>query len=142
MMKKRRRARELALKILFQWDVSAYPMTAVQKLFWGSPLHKGYAEEIVEFANKIVTGIAEEKATIDNCISCVTLHWTIDRMSVVDRNILRAGVYELLFCEDIPPKTTINEYIEIAKKYGDTKSSSFVNGLLDKIHREKHAVSA
>ena len=140
-MKKRRRARELALKILFQWDVSAYSMATVQKLFWGSPLHKGYAEEIVDFTNKIVTGIAKEKGNIDHCISNVALHWTIDRMSVVDRNILRAGIYELLFCDDIPPKTTINEYIEIAKKYGDTKSSSFVNGVLDKIHKEKSAVS-
>ena len=136
-MKKRRKARELALKALFQMDITKDFSENSLEVFWNSDLFKFYPEEIKEFANKIIRGVIKHKKEIDKEIEKVAINWKIPRMAVVDRNILRAGVFELLYCDDIPPKATINEYIEIAKKYGNTKSSKFVNGILDKIYKNK-----
>ena len=84
----------------------------------------------------IIKGVIKNKDIIDKRIQKAVLNWEIPRMAIVDRNILRAGVYEILYCDDIPPKAAINEYIEIAKKYGDVKSPKFINGILDRIYKE------
>ncbi|MEK7364961.1 MAG: transcription antitermination factor NusB, partial [candidate division NC10 bacterium] len=73
---------------------------------------------------------------IDELITQYALHWDLERMAVVDRNILRAGIFELLWTTDVPPKVAINEAIEVAKKFGTQESSRFINGILDRIHKE------
>ena len=89
----------------------------------------------------MVRGAKANQARIDRTIAEYTEHWDIDRMAVVDRNILRLAVYELLWLADIPPKVAINEAIEIAKKFGTHESSRFINGILDRVHRELRPAS-
>jgi len=93
-------------------------------------------KNIKEFTDRIILGIQNQIDFIDDKISHYATNWQLKRMAVIDRNILRIGVFELLFASDIPPKVTINEAVELAKKYGDMESSKFVNGILDKIYRK------
>jgi N utilization substance protein B len=88
------------------------------------------------FADVLVRGVKSNQAKIDHAITQFAEHWDLDRMAVVDRNILRLAVYELLWTAEVPPKVAINEAIEIAKKFGTKESSRFINGLLDRIHKE------
>jgi len=88
------------------------------------------------FADALVRGSKQQQGKIDQLLAQYTEHWDLDRMAVVDRNILRMAVYELLWAPDVPPKAVINEAIEIAKKFGTKESSRFINGLLDRIHKE------
>ena len=92
-------------------------------------------DEIKEFSNFLVKGVAKNKDVIDSLISKYATNWQIQRMPTVDRNILRLATFELLFAEEIPPKVSINEAIEMAKRYGDKDSGKFVNGVLDKINK-------
>jgi len=85
------------------------------------------------FTRQLVDGVLEHRAEIDKEIENRSLNWKLHRMSAIDRNLLRLAVFELLYCDDIPPKVSINEAIEIAKIYGDKNSPAFVNGILDKI---------
>lgn len=132
---KRRRAREYALQILFQLDVTdSKSNNNLFKDFWENINED---DDVKEFTNEIVRGTRENIDTIDEIIRKATEHWTIDRMAVVDRNILRAATYELLYRADIPPLVAINEAIEISKKYSTEDSASFINGILDKIQKLK-----
>jgi len=88
-----------------------------------------------------VCGVKANQAPIDRTIAECTEHWDLDRMAVVDRNILRLGVWELRWSTDVPPKVAINEAIEIAKKFGTRESSRFINGILDRVHRELRPAS-
>ena len=81
-------------------------------------------------------GTREHQQKIDDLIRQFTEHWSLDRMAVVDRNILRQGIYELLWAPDVPPKVTINEALEVAKKFSTQESSRFINGILDRIRKE------
>ena len=83
----------------------------------------------------MISGVEAHLEAIDAKISQYATNWQLKRMAVIDRNILRLGTYELLYADDIPPKVTINEAVELAKKYGDLESGKFVNGILDKIHK-------
>jgi N utilization substance protein B len=94
-------------------------------------------DDVKDFANSLVKGTYENLARIDGLISKYAEHWEIKRMAVIDRNILRMGIFELLYMDDIPPKVSINEAIELAKKYGDIDSGKFVNGILDKVKKEE-----
>jgi len=134
-MGRRRKARELALQILFQMDSSQENLKETLKTFWF--LHR-HPREIKEFANRIVKGTQKNLKAIDEKIVCYTQHWEIERMPIVDRNILRLATYELLYCPDIPIKVSLNEAVELAKKFSTEKSGQFVNALLDKIAHEKH----
>lgn len=129
---KRRLAREYAIQMLFQFDLTNTLLSdkGIVEDFWKS--HNEEAD-IMEFANAIVRGTLEHLSKIDEVIKQAAEHWSIERMAAVDRNILRAATYELLYRNDIPPLVTINEAIEIAKKYGTEDSSAFINGILDKI---------
>lgn len=137
-MRKRTKAREFALQILYQIDITRTDAEACLEDFWKSRGDET-EPEVKEFAEKIVFGAIERKDDIDKVISEAAQNWEIGRMAVVDRNILRLTTYELLYREDIPPKVSINEAIEIAKKYGDRDSGKFVNGILDKINKTKRA---
>jgi len=103
------------------------------KDFW---VREEFSDQIKDFSGSLVRGICQNLSSIDNIISKYADNWDIKRMAVIDKNILRMGTYELLYREEIPYKVSINEAIELAKKYGDFDSGKFVNGILDKI-REK-----
>ena len=93
------------------------------------------------FANQLFAGTVERLATIDPLIASHADNWEPKRMAVIDRNILRLGVFELLHQEDVPPKVCINEAIELAKRFGDAESGKFINGILDTVHKS-HARAA
>jgi N utilization substance protein B len=127
----RRRAREYALQILFQIDLTE--SGAIHDLlddFW-----KGSKEgrDVQDFANDLVRGTIQHLNSLDEVIRKSAEHWQLGRMAVVDKSILRAAAYELLYRPDIPPSVTINEAIEIAKKFSTVESASFINGILDNI---------
>jgi transcription antitermination factor NusB len=141
-MRKRSVARECALKILYQRDVTVRSVEATVENFWQSDLVQADEDspveidaEIKEFTSRLVYGVSLESASIDAKISSYATNWQLKRMAIIDRNILRLGCFEFFYCPDIPPKVSINEAVELAKKYGDMESSKFVNGILDKIHK-------
>lgn len=129
-MTKRRRARELALQLLYQNDLAGEdPLETIEQL---PRLLTGRQDRAVEeFARSLLQDTLGRRAEIDEELAAVSEHWRLKRMSAVDRNILRLGAAELLFRTDIPPKVSINEAVELAKKYGDMDSARFVNGVLD-----------
>lgn len=134
---KRRRAREYALQILFQLEITGSKLSdEVLKEFWKG---KDEAKEVQEFTQSIVSGTLEHIVLLDKIIKNAAEHWSLERMAVVDKNILRAAAYELKYREDIPSSVTINEALEIAKKYSTEESASFLNGILDKIAKGKIA---
>ncbi len=132
-MRKRTKAREAALQILYQIEMTQDPHEKARQVYWeNNPADS----EIREFADQLVIGVIQHREPIDQWITKCADNWDITRMAAVDKNILRLASYELLYTEEIPPKVAINEAVELAKKYGDTDSSKFVNGVLDKIHKE------
>ncbi len=128
---KRRRSREYALQILFQLDLTGErDMDDVFREFWEG---NDEPEEVREFTYAIVKNTRENLEKIDSLIKDAAEHWSIERMAVIDRNILRAATYEIVFRSDIPPSVAINEALEIAKKYSTEDSAPFINGILDRI---------
>lgn len=130
-MHSRRRGRELALKLLYGFDLLPRDIDQTLQEFWTLTR---YPEEIRAFAEQLVRGTLKHKEKIDAFIGENAINWKIERMAVIDRNILRYAVYELIYEDPIPPKVTINEALDIAKKYSTPKSSAFINGILDHIH--------
>ena len=94
------------------------------------------------FAERLVAGVLEKKKDLDALIGKYATNWKISRMPIVDRNILRAGVYELLWMDDVPAKVTVNEAIELAKSFGDDDASKFVNGILDQVLSKELTLAA
>ncbi|MFH1997031.1 MAG: transcription antitermination factor NusB [Candidatus Omnitrophota bacterium] len=131
-MRKRTKAREHVLQILYSIDVGRGDCEERIEAFWRE---RDTVSTTREFTDQIVRGVIKEKAAIDAAISLSATNWQLNRMAAVDRNILRSATYELLFMDDIPPKVSINEAIETAKKFGDKDSGKFVNGVLDKINK-------
>lgn len=134
--------------MLYQMEASAVSAEDAIRLFWASfPPGSGEvvstdpADETIDpaeregadFANAIVRGYAADRARVDDMIRGVSQHWRLERMTRVDRNVLRLGVWELVACDDIPRRVTLNEAIELAKRFGTETSASFVNGVLDRI---------
>lgn len=129
-MGSRRRGREAALQMLFQMDVSEVsPEQAVQS-YWA---HLCATKEGEQFANVLIRGWAAQRDRIDEIIRDVSQHWRLERMAKVDRNILRLATYELMALDDVPRRVTLNEAVELAKRYGSEGSAGFVNGVLDRI---------
>jgi transcription antitermination protein NusB len=128
----RRESRELALQILYALD--ANPSVGIRETL------QTFREEqtdvlsrVREFAEGLVQGVEEHRAVIDAAIKARSKNWTLVRMPRVDLNVMRMATYELMFRQDIPKKVSINEAIEIARKFGDKESPAFVNGILDEI---------
>jgi N utilization substance protein B len=133
-MGKRRKARELALQFLYQLDLRSDPDPAsCAEEFWS---RHPVDPEARAFAESLVRGTKLHQGKIDELITQYAENWDLERMAVVDRNILRAGIFELLWTTDVPPKVAINEAIEVAKKFSTQESSRFINGILDRIHKE------
>ena len=129
-MRKRTQARELALQILYQLDLRGDEI--LDEIM--AALAPGQGDpEMSDFAREIIVGVRENKPTIDRQIEEVAKNWQLKRMAAIDRNILRLATWELLYREDIPPLVTINEAIDIAKKFSTKNSGPFVNGILDNI---------
>ena len=135
-MRKRTRARECALQVLYQMDITRENCDDVLNNYWS--VNKE-AKDIEEFCRMLTKGTAANMEKIDSLIAGYAENWEIKRMAVVDRNILRLSAFELLFLEDMPPKVSINEAIDLAKKFGDPESGRFVNGILDKINKSEEA---
>ena len=133
-MRKRTKARELALKFLYQIDITKEELAVAVDQFWQE---QSASTQIKEFAQQLIQGTLKHLSKIDNTVTTYAENWQLKRMAVIDRNILRLSTFELLFLEDIPPKVTINEAVELAKRYGDVESGKFVNGILDKINKEE-----
>lgn len=133
-MRKRTKARESALKILYAIDITGDEPKKCIDAFWKDDDEKD--TEVKRFANTLVLGACNKIKEIDEILSDCATNWQLARMAVIDRNILRFAAYELLFADEIPPKVTINEAIDIAKRYGDSESGKFVNGVLDKINKD------
>jgi N utilization substance protein B len=131
---KRRKAREYALQMLFQLDFTerAYDDKALEE-FWSG---KKEQSDIKEFAMDLVKGTRNNLDKIDAMIETFTDNWLLKRMAAVDRNILRFAAYEILFRKDIPSAVTINEALEIAKKYSSIEAAAFLNGVLDRLAKE------
>ncbi len=126
----RRKGREIALQVLYQMDAGDVSAGQALSLFFG---HLSGSSEGEEFANALVRGYEDEREKIDEIIRGVSHHWRLERMARVDRNILRLATYELLRMDDIPRRVTLNEAVELAKRFGSEGSAGFVNGVLDRI---------
>lgn len=129
-MGSRRRSREMAVQILYQADITESTISDAFQVFCE---HFGAAEDVRDFAFELVIGVEKHLEEIDGLISRFSEHWRLERMSIVDRSILRLAVYELLSRADIPAKVSINEAVDLGKKFGTQDSGAFINGVLDKI---------
>jgi transcription antitermination protein NusB len=131
-MGKRREGREAAVQLLFHWDLNARQPLDETGLtgFWQL---RTANQPTREFATRVANGVIAEQEAIDEKISRYTANYELKRISAVDRNILRVAIYEMLFCNDVPPIVAINEAIDIAKKFGTEESGKFVNGVLDRV---------
>jgi N utilization substance protein B len=128
---KRRQARELAAQFLYQNDMSGGPLDETLELFWQTQPDANDATR--KFAEELIRGCVEQHVVIDEKIKKYTEHWELARIAAVDRNILRLAIYEMLFRDDIPPVVSINEAVDIAKKFSTRESGAFVNGILDRL---------
>ena len=126
----RRRSREFALQLLFQLDLSPEPVEEAIEAFWAG---KRVRRPIVAFATGLVRGAFTWREWIDGILATSSHHWRVSRMAVVDRNILRLALYEMIVSKRTPPIVVINEAIEIAKKFGNEDSGPFINGILDAV---------
>lgn len=133
--RRRTRAREIALQLLFQFDLRGNGYA--EEL--GKTLNALCADEcegeadVAEFTRRIVEGTLGHRTEIDERLQGVTRNWDLRRMANVDRNVLRLAMYELMYCKDVPPKVAINEAIELGKKFSTANSGGFVNGILDRV---------
>ncbi|MFW6297632.1 MAG: transcription antitermination factor NusB [Desulfosalsimonas sp.] len=128
----RRKSREMALQVLFCMDVLDDCSEALTEELC---LLLEPSEKVRPFGLELVRGVIGHKAEIDAGLAEASSNWKLARMDYVDRNIIRIAAYEILFCEDIPPKVAINEAVDIGKKYGTEKSGAFINGILDSIRQ-------
>ncbi len=120
-MNNRRLAREAAVQSLFQEDFDATIAFA--------------KDAPSSFTKQLIDGVSQYRSDIDKMIEASTQHWAADRMAIVDRNVLRMAIFEMMFLRETPPAVVINEAIEIAKKYGNENSGGFVNGILDALRK-------
>lgn len=135
-MPNRHLARSIAMQSLFEWDFKGNPTAILPAIVDHNLVEFGPGLEESEFTKAIVDGVIEHLSEIDEMITTYAPSWPIGQITLVDRNILRIGVYELKFAKDIPPKVAINEAIELAKSFGGASSGKFVNGVLGSMYNE------
>ncbi|MEQ1631568.1 MAG: transcription antitermination factor NusB [Planctomycetota bacterium] len=137
-VRRRTKAREVALQLLFQFDLRGpnYAQDLGQDLATICNEASEGDEEVRTFALRLVEGTLKLRNEIDDRLKSVTRNWDLKRMASVDRNILRMTVFELAHCQDVPPKVAINEAIELGKKYSTANSGGFVNGILDRVRMD------
>ena len=130
-MRGRRKAREIALQVLYGLNFENIDVEKALDLFWSNFVAPKAAKEFAAF---LVQGTCEHKEELDKLIAGCSDNWSLGRMSKVDINILRLAVFEFLYCEDIPPKVTLNEAVDLGKTFGSENSGSFINGILDALN--------
>ena len=130
----RRKARECALQMLFQYDMARPSVEEMVQTYWGEMAEA--AEDVREFATALAVGTINNLNEIDERIRQRTEHWRISRMAVVDRNLLRLAVYEFLYQSQTPRTVAINEALEIARRFSTYEATQFINGILDAIKRD------
>lgn len=132
-MSKRSHARELVLKCLYALESLEGDAISIFEQTCGD---MNQADETFKYASRLFFKITDKMAAIDKCIASTAENWDLERLAIVDKDLIRIAVCELFFFPDIPAKVSINEAIELAKKYSTTDSASFVNGILDHIYKE------
>jgi N utilization substance protein B len=135
----RRKAREYALQMLFQWDITHDDIDQIALVFFQNQPEESQA--IIDFARQLVMGTVDHVEQIDELIRRHAEHWRLDRMATVDRNLLRLAVQEFLFETETPKTVVINEAIEIARRFSAKESPQFINGVLDSIKKELEGVA-
>ena len=130
----RRKARECALQMLFQYDMAHPSVEEMVETYWGEMAEA--AEDVREFATALAVGTINHMNEIDERIRQRTEHWRISRMAVVDRNLLRLAVYEFIYQSQTPRTVAINEALEIARRFSTHEATQFINGILDAIKRD------
>ena len=119
-MRKRTKSRELALQMLYELDIKGEELGSIREEFWKRSFEdESPPKEVRIFSEELANGVLDNKDELDKAITIYAQNWQLKRMAVIDRNIIRMGCFELLFRDDIPPKVSINEAVELAKKYGD-----------------------
>lgn len=143
-VRRRTRAREVALQILYQFDLrnERYDPELGQELAALISEQSNGDGEVQSFALRLVQGTLSQRDAVDQRLRAVTRNWDLRRMATVDRNVMRMAIYELMHCADVPPKVTINEAIELAKKFSTANSGGFVNGILDRVRLDLQAERA
>lgn len=126
----RRKAREVALQVLYILDITKFSPVETMNLFWDN---NDYDEEVRSFATSLIEGTLHNIKEIDSLIIKYTKNWDLERMASIDRNILREAIYEMVFWQKTPINVVINEAVELAKKFSTSESGGFVNGILDKV---------
>jgi transcription antitermination factor NusB len=138
-MGRRRKARELAVQVLFHLEFNPGDPDEVFHLICEN---FGPSKSIRPFSKELVLGVCENEKGLDTLISRSSRNWRLERMSRADRSILRLGVFEIVFMKDIPPKVTIDEAVELGKKFGTQESGAFINGILDNIYNKLESEGA
>ncbi len=128
-MPRRSRAREVAFQVLYQDDLTPPDDPRIDEQLLQGKLR---AKDLIEFARELVTGVRQHQEETDAAIERTAENWSLKRMAATDRNVLRLGTYELLFC-DTPNRVAVNEAVELAKRFGSADSAKFVNGILDRL---------
>ncbi len=131
----RRKARELALKMLYQMEVNLDAVDAALGRYLKAFPHQ---DDIVDYTRFLLSGVKKEQDKLDRCIADASEHWKLSRITYVDKNILRMAVFEMLYSVDAPPKVAIDEALELAKKFGSEDSKDFINGILDRILKDHY----
>jgi N utilization substance protein B len=133
-MSRRSRAREVVLQVLFEDDLNPDRKTIQADDFMRNRLNQD--QEVLDFARRLLAGVRKNRAELDELLKKTADNWSLGRMAVVDRNILRIGAYEMLH-DDTPDRVAINEAVELAKRFGAKQSPHFVNGILDRFVKER-----
>jgi len=133
-MSTRRQCREWAIQLLFQWDMNVPPdRDAWLKAFW---IEQHADPRSRKFTERLVRGVIEQRDAMDAKIEALLEHWELNRLGMIERNTLRLALYEMHFCEDIPPVVSINEAVDITRFFSNSEAGRFVNGVLDKARKE------
>ena len=133
-MPRRSRAREIVLQVLYQDDLNPQHNASVVDQFLTVRLQND--EQLVQFAGSLLSGVRRNRGELDSLLDDVAENWTLERMAVTDRNVLRLGAFEIIYT-DTPDRVAINEAVELAKRFGSKQSAQFVNGILDKFIKER-----
>ncbi|MEW6774871.1 MAG: transcription antitermination factor NusB [Bdellovibrionota bacterium] len=136
-MGKRRRAREAALQALYQLDLAGWEGPPANEIL--ASVHEGesLSQAVSEYAMSLIEGVRRHRTEIDALLAAASHQWELHRMAAVDRNILRLSAYEILFGGEVPVPAAISEGVELAKRFGDKDSPAFINGILDRLARDK-----
>jgi len=126
----RRQARETALQVLYGLEFEHASPGEARERFWES---QDTPEDVRAFADDLVTGVLGNRGDIDQVIEGASTNWRVSRMALVDRNVLRIATFELCYRDDIPERVSLNEAIEVGKRYGAEDSGAFINGILDRV---------